>query len=97
MPKKIGRDVIEKKAGGLINTPRESEEFQQWKEEREEEKEEKPKEQVEIKSKMPEEPEPSDDEINRQRAEEMALKEVFVNEHYRRKPKRIEDEEEEEE
>ena len=66
---KIGRDITEKKGSAIISSPKESEEFEQWKEEQ---KEERPKEQVEIKSKMPEEGQPTDEELNRAKAEEMA-------------------------
>jgi len=67
MPKqKIGKDVTERKAVGLISSPRESREYEEWKEEQ---KEEKPKEQVELKSPMPIEKEPSADELARERAE----------------------------
>jgi hypothetical protein len=93
MPK-IGRDVINKK--GAILSGKDAEDFERFQEEqlaKEEEREEKPKSQVELKSKMPEEPEPTTEQINKAMAEEAVEKEVFVNEHYRRKPKRTEEEE----
>jgi hypothetical protein len=70
MSKKIGRDVIDKK--GAILSGKDAEDFERFQEERlakEEEREEKPKSQVELKSKMPEEPEPSADQLARERAE----------------------------
>jgi hypothetical protein len=74
MPKqKIGRDIIEKKTSGLISSPKEEEEFEKWQEEqlaKEEEKEEKPKFQVKIKSKIPEEPEPSAEQLARERTKD---------------------------
>jgi hypothetical protein len=104
---KIGRDIIDKKASGLISTPEESKEFEEWREEREEEKEEKPKEQVELKSPMPIEKEPSADELARERAEiledmarlkvEGKLKPVHVVEHHRSLPRETEEDDEEDE
>jgi hypothetical protein len=66
---KIGRDITEKKGSAIISSPKESEEFEQWKEEQ---KEERPKEQVEIKSKMPDEGQPTDEELARAKEQEMA-------------------------
>jgi len=110
MPKKIGKDVINKKGTAIISTPKESEEFEKWQEEqlrKEEEREQKPKVKAKLESRMPEEPEPSADELAKEKAkdyEEMAkwkesgkLKPVHVNEHYRSKPKQEEEQEEEEE
>jgi len=103
MPKKIGKDVITK-GSSIISSPKEHEEFEEWKEEQKQEKKAGETEEVEgkeLKSGMPEEPEPSADQESKEMAKEDALKQVFVNEHYRSKPKRDEedqqDEEEEEE
>jgi hypothetical protein len=71
MPKKIGRDVLDKK-GGAILSGKDAEDFERFQEEqldKEEEREEKPKSEVELKSKMPDEKEPSADELARERAE----------------------------
>jgi hypothetical protein len=54
MPK-IGKDVLEKKASAIISSPKESEEFEEWRAQQQEEREEKPKSEVELKSKMPDE------------------------------------------
>lgn len=95
---KIGEDIIKKKAGAIISTPKEHEEYEKFLEERE-----KQKKQEEIKEKMKEEGQITDEQLAKQReqeADELAeakeegkLKSVHVREHYRSKPK-IEEEEE---
>ncbi|MEM3697845.1 MAG: hypothetical protein QXQ94_10200 [Candidatus Bathyarchaeia archaeon] len=71
---KIGKDVTERRVA-IISSPKESKEFEEWKQAREEEREENPKSEVEIKSEVPMEKEPSADEESREYAklaEEMA-------------------------
>ncbi|MEM3617347.1 MAG: hypothetical protein QXJ31_05485 [Candidatus Bathyarchaeia archaeon] len=78
MPKKIGKDVVEKKSSGIIATPKEHKEFEEWKEEQKQEKKAEEAEEIEgkqIKYAMPMEKEPSEDQILEERAkiyEEMA-------------------------
>lgn len=107
LPKKIGKDIIDKKGTSIISTPKEHEEFEEWKSEQEEEKEQKPKEQVELRSEMPEEKEPSTEEMTAEMAKEAEklekakaegkLKTVHVNEHFRGQPKGHKEEDKEEE
>ncbi|MEM3766682.1 MAG: hypothetical protein QXU45_06100 [Candidatus Bathyarchaeia archaeon] len=78
MPKKIGKDVIEKRGSAIISSPKESREYQEWKEEQKQEKKAEEAEEIEgkeIKYAMPMEKEPSEDQILEERAkifEEMA-------------------------
>ena len=99
MPKKIGQDIIKKK-GGIISSPKESKEYQEWLEEQKEAKKAEEAEEIEgkeIKARIPEEGQPSNEELARQKEEEMLrmaeakrkglLKSVHVREHHRRPPK----------
>lgn len=68
---KIGKDVTSGK--DAILSGKDAEDFERWQAEqlaKAEEKEEKPKRQVELKSKMPEEPEPTADQYARELAKE---------------------------
>lgn len=73
---KIGNDITDKKIGG-ISTPKESEDFQRFKEQRSkrtnEEREEK------LVSKMPDEKQPSDDAMADVMAKLAAEKSIFSN------------------
>jgi hypothetical protein len=69
MPKaKIGKDILEKKAVGLISTPKEHEQFEEWKEAKKAEESEEI-EGRELKSEFVEEKEPTPDQLARERAE----------------------------
>ena len=99
MPKeRIGEDVTKKKAKGIL-PPSEAEKFKKWREKREKQK--KQKAQEEIKEKMPEE-QPTDEQLIKEREKEIeelakakkkGLLPVFVREHNRRRPKKINKEE----
>ena len=98
--KKIGRDIISKGASGIISA-KEHEKYEQFLEERRKQKEA-DIEGKEIKTRMPEEREPSADEEEKERAKEYAemlkLRKVRVRKHqrgYPRKSKIKTDEEEE--
>jgi len=65
---KIGRDITDRKVS-IISTPKEHDEFEKWKQEQLEEQERKLKPKPILKSKLPEEKEPTPDQLARERAE----------------------------
>ena len=96
MPKqKIGKDIIEKKASGLISSPKEAQQFEEWKSKQEEE-EERRKKLEEIKERMKDEGEPSDAELIKAKQEEMQkLAEAKSKGLFGSKPKSEEEDEQE--
>ena len=99
---KIGEDVIDKK-GGIITSAKESKEYEEWIEAKKAEEAEEI-EGKKLKTRMPEEGQPTDEQLIREKEEEMQklaevkrkglLKSVHVREHQRRPPKTEEEEEE---
>lgn len=76
MPKqKIGKDVVGKKGSGILQTKKEREDYEEWKrrkaEEQEEDEKQKQKKKLKpiLKSKMPDEREPTPEELEKQKAE----------------------------
>ena len=105
MPK-IGKDVLGKGKGGVIQTKKDAEDYEEYKrqkaeEEEEEEKRKKKQKKKVIKSKMPEDRQPSaDDELRAQAKLEAEAKgkTVHVCEHHRHPPgEAVKSEEDEEE
>ena len=98
---KIGKDVTERGLSGLISSPKEAQQFEEWKSKQDEE-EERRKKLEEIKERMKDEGEPSDAELIKAKQEEMQklaeakakglLKPVHVVEHHRGRPRKEEEE-----
>jgi len=66
---KLGKDVLDKKSKGTIRTKKEREIYEEAKRRRVEEEEEEEKQKKVIKSKLPEDKEPTPEELEKQKAE----------------------------
>ena len=110
MSKKIGKDVIGKgKRAGVIRTKKEQEDFEEYKRRKAQEEKEKEEKKKVGSEKMPEEREPTVEQLAKQKAEVLADiekhraetkeegKTVHVDEHYRHPPGETEEESEDEE